>query len=206
MTRAASKTKSKSKATKAAGTKAPRPPRAASTASGNDRFSGVLNDIRRIAEDKGFVLNQEIEALVSDEFSPDDIIVLYDRLSEEKIDYFDSAEKARLKMEARKRREEKDEQKAEEEVKAVIRYDDPVRMYLREMGKVPLLDREGEVEIAKRIEQGQILIAKAVFSLDSPIRELQRLARVVEKGEMRLDEVVQVETGGLAPSYSGKKE
>ncbi|MDH5270243.1 MAG: hypothetical protein OEY32_10020, partial [Candidatus Krumholzibacteria bacterium] len=206
MTRAASKTKSKSKATKAAGTKARRPPRAASTASGNDRFSGVLNDIRRIAEDKGFVLNQEIEALVSDEFSPDDIIVLYDRLSEEKIDYFDSAEKARLKMEARKRREEKDEQKAEEEVKAVIRYDDPVRMYLREMGKVPLLDREGEVEIAKRIEQGQILIAKAVFSLDSPIRELQRLARVVEKGEMRLDEVVQVETGGLAPSYSGKKE
>jgi RNA polymerase primary sigma factor len=166
----------------------------------------VLHDIRRIAEDKGFVLNQEIEALVSDEFSPEDIIVLYDRLSEEKIDYFDSAEKARLKMEARKRREEKDDQKAEEEVKAVIRYDDPVRMYLREMGKVPLLDREGEVEIAKRIEQGQILIAKAVFSLDSPIRELQRLARVVEKGEMRLDEVVQVETGGLAPSYTGKKE
>jgi RNA polymerase primary sigma factor len=45
-----------------------------------------------------------------------------------------------------------------------------------------------------------------VFSLDSPIRELQRLARAVEKGDMRLDEVVQVETGGLAPSYTGKKE
>jgi len=170
------------------------------------RFDDVLEDIRRIAEDKGFVLNQEIEALVSEDFSPEDIVVLYDRLSEEKIEFFDSADKAKLKIDARKRREEKEEHKTEEDVKAVIRYDDPVRMYLREMGKVPLLDREGEVEIAKRIEAGQIMIAKAVFSLDSPIRELQRLARVVEKGDMRLDEVVQVETGGLAPAYTGKKE
>ncbi|HEX5133074.1 MAG TPA: RNA polymerase sigma factor RpoD [Candidatus Krumholzibacteria bacterium] len=197
MTKAASKTK-----TKAAG----KAPRRAVSRPANDRFDDVLEDIRRIAEDKGFVLNQDIESLVSEEFSPEDIVILYDRLSEEKIDFFDTPEKARLKLEARKRREEKEEQKAEEDVKAVIRYDDPVRMYLREMGKVPLLDREGEVEIAKRIEQGQILIAKAVFSLDSPIRELQRLARVVEKGEMRLDEVVQVETGGLAPSITGKKE
>jgi RNA polymerase primary sigma factor len=171
-----------------------------------DRFDDILEDIRRIAEDKGFVLNHEIDSLVGDDFTPEDIVVLYDRLSEEKIDFFDSPEKARLKIDARKRREEKEEQKTEEDVKAVIRYDDPVRMYLREMGKVPLLDREGEVEIAKRIEQGQILIAKAVFSLDSPVRELQRLARTVEKGDMRLDEVVQVETGGLAPSSTGKKE
>jgi RNA polymerase primary sigma factor len=171
-----------------------------------DRFDDILENIRHIAEEKGFVLNHEIDALVGEDFTPEDIVVLYDRLSEEKIDYFDTPEKARLKIEAKKRREEKEEHKTEEEVKAVIRYDDPVRMYLREMGKVPLLDREGEVEIAKRIEQGQIMIAKAVFSLDSPIRELQRLARAVEKSEMRLDEVVQVETGGLAPSYSGKKE
>ncbi len=172
-----------------------------------DRFEFILDDIRRIAEEKGFVLNHEIDHLVGEDFSPEDIVILYDRLSEEKIDFFDSPEKARLKIEARKRREEKEEEKkVEEDVKAVIRYDDPVRMYLREMGKVPLLDREGEVEIAKRIEQGQIMIAKAVFSLDSPIRELQRLARAVEKGDMRLDEVVQVETGGLAPSYTGKKE
>ena len=178
----------------------------AGSASTHERFDNVLENIRHIAEEKGFVLNHEIDSLVGEDFSPEDIVVLYDRLSEEKIDFFDSPEKAKLKLEAKKRREEKDDQKAEEDVKAVIRYDDPVRMYLREMGKVPLLDREGEVEIAKRIEAGQIMIAKAVFSLDSPIRELQRLARAVEKGDMRLDEVVQVETGGLAPSYTGKKE
>src|SRR5436190_21294109 len=178
----------------------------ASTQGTHERFGSVLENIRHIAEEKGFVLNHEIDTLVGEDFSPEDIVVLYDRLSEEKIDFFDTPEKAKLKLEAKKRREAKDDQKAEEDVKAVIRYDDPVRMYLREMGKVPLLDREGEVVIAKRIEAGQILIAKAVFSLDSPIRELQRLARVVEKGDMRLDEVVQIETGGLAPSIIGKKE
>ena len=171
-----------------------------------EKFDDVLEDIRRVAEDKGFILNHEIDALVGSDFSAEDIVVLYDKLSEEKIDYFDTAEKARLKMEAKKRREEKEEQKTEEETKAVIRYDDPVRMYLREMGKVPLLDRQGEVDIAKRIEQGQLKVARAVFSLDSPIRELQRLAALVENEEMRLDEVVQIESGGIHPHYSGKKE
>ena len=171
-----------------------------------EKLDDVVEDIRRVAEEKGFILNHEIDALVGSDFSPEDIVVLYDKLSEEKIDYFDSPEKARLKMEAKKRREEKEEAKTEDDVKAVIRYDDPVRMYLREMGKVPLLDRQGEVEIAKRIEQGQIKIAKAAFSLDSPICELQRLALAVENEEMRLDEVVQIETGGIHPHYSGKKE
>ncbi|MDH3197946.1 MAG: RNA polymerase sigma factor RpoD [Candidatus Krumholzibacteria bacterium] len=171
-----------------------------------DKFDDVLEDIRRVAEEKGFVLNHEIDALVGNDFSPEDIVVLYDRLSEEKIDFFDSAEKARLKVEAQKRRAEKEEAKNEEEVRAVIRYDDPVRMYLREMGKVPLLDRQGEVEIAMRIEAGQLMIARAVFSLDSPIRELQRLAGVVDKEQMRLDEVVQVEAGSLGPGPASKKE
>ncbi|MBP2680946.1 MAG: rpoD, partial [Candidatus Krumholzibacteriota bacterium] len=110
-----------------------------------DKFEDVLEDIRRVADDRGYILNHEIDALVGEDFSPEDIISLYDRLSEEKIDYFDSEEKALLKIEAKKRREEKEETKNEELLKAVIRYDDPVRMYLREMGKVPLLDREGEV-------------------------------------------------------------
>ncbi|MEE9268682.1 MAG: RNA polymerase sigma factor RpoD [Candidatus Krumholzibacteria bacterium] len=171
-----------------------------------DKFEDVLEDIRRVAEDKGYILTHEIDALVGNEFSPEDIVVLYDRLSEDKIDYFDSPEKARLKMEAKKRREEKEETKPDDGLKATIRYDDPVRMYLREMGKVPLLDRQGEVTLAKRIEEGGLMIARAVLSLDSPIRELQSLASQVEREEMRLDEVIQVETGGLHPHYTGKKE
>ncbi len=171
-----------------------------------DKFEDVLEDIRRVADDKGFILNHEIDALVGNDFSPEDIVALYDRLSEEKIDFFDSPEKARLKIEAKKRREEKEEAKQEEMMKTVIRYDDPVRMYLREMGKVPLLDREGEVELAKRIEDGQLRVARAVFSMDGSIKELQRLSKLVEKEEMRLDDLVQVEAGALHPHYTGKKE
>ena len=171
-----------------------------------NKFDDVLEDIRRVAEDKGYILNHEIDTLVGRDFTPEDIVALYDRLSEEKIDYFDTEEKALLKIEAKKRRAEKEESQKEELLKTVIRYDDPVRMYLREMGKVPLLDRAGEVELAKRIEQGHLIVARAVFSLDAPILELQRLAEKVEESELRLDEVVQVETGGLHPHYTGKKE
>ena len=44
--------------------------------------------------------------------------------------------------------------------------DDPVRLYLREMGKVPLLDKDGEIEVAKRIEEGYNIIKKYVYKLD----------------------------------------
>jgi len=171
-----------------------------------DKFEDVLEDIRRVADDKGFILNHEIDALVGNDFTPEDIVQLYDRLSEEKIDFFDSPEKARLKMEAKKRREEKEETKSDDSMKTVIRYDDPVRMYLREMGKVPLLDRAGEVTLAKRIEEGQLMIARAVLAMDGTIHELQRLAKMVEKEETRLDDVVQVEAGALHPHYTGKKQ
>jgi len=87
--------------------------KAATTANPPGRFDDVLENIRHIAEDKGFVLNHEIDSLVGEDFSPEDIVVLYDRLSEEKIDFFDTPEKAKLKLEAKKRREEKDDQKAE---------------------------------------------------------------------------------------------
>ena len=169
------------------------------------KFEEALEDIRRIASEKGYVLNREIDEIVGDDFSAEDIVALYDRLSDEKIDYFDNEAKARLKLEARKRRE-KENEKAEDEVKALIRYDDPVRMYLREMGKVPLLDREGEVAIAKRIEAGQIRIARAVLSLDSTYAELRRLAEAVERGEKRFDEVLQTEPGQGTPSTRKERQ
>ena len=56
---------------------------------------------------------------------------------------------------------------------------DPVRMYLREMGTVPLLTREGEVEIAKRIERGQNNVLKAMFRSPIIIREIQKLGEEV---------------------------
>ncbi|MBV8030404.1 MAG: RNA polymerase sigma factor RpoD [Betaproteobacteria bacterium] len=67
---------------------------------------------------------------------------------------------------------------------------DPVRMYMREMGSVELLTREGEIEIAKRIEEGLRHMIQAISACPTTVREILDLADKVEKDEMRIDEVV----------------
>ena len=67
---------------------------------------------------------------------------------------------------------------------------DPVRMYLREMGTVPLLTREGEVEIAKRIERGQMRVLKAISRSPIVIREIVALGEDLKRGVRNVKEVV----------------
>src|SRR5712664_12566 len=67
---------------------------------------------------------------------------------------------------------------------------DPVRMYMREMGSVELLTREGEIEIAKRIEEGLRHMIQAISACPTTVREILDLADKVEKDESRIDEVV----------------
>ena len=63
-------------------------------------------------------------------------------------------------------------------------------MYMREMGSVELLTREGEIEIAKRIEDGLKHMIQAISACPTTIAEILRLADLIEKDEMRIDEVV----------------
>ncbi|MFQ5692921.1 MAG: RNA polymerase sigma factor region1.1 domain-containing protein, partial [Nitrospinota bacterium] len=65
------------------------------------------------------------------------------------------------------------------------RTDDPVRMYLREMGSIPLLSREGEIEIAKRIEEGQMEVIQAAISTPVAVRQVIALGERLKKGEIR---------------------
>jgi RNA polymerase primary sigma factor len=67
---------------------------------------------------------------------------------------------------------------------------DPVRMYMREMGSVELLTREGEIEIAKRIEEGLKHMIQAISACPMTIAEILELAARVERDEMRVDEIV----------------
>src|SRR5262245_54557782 len=67
---------------------------------------------------------------------------------------------------------------------------DPVRMYMREMGSVELLTREGEIEIAKRIEEGLRHMILAISACPTTVHEILDLADKVEKDELRIDEVV----------------
>ena len=67
---------------------------------------------------------------------------------------------------------------------------DPVRMYMREMGSVELLTREGEIEIAKRIEDGLRHMIQAISACPTTIAEILALAEKIDKDESRVDEVV----------------
>src|SRR5574340_330611 len=67
---------------------------------------------------------------------------------------------------------------------------DPVRMYMREMGTVDLLTREGEIEIAKRIEDGLKHMVQAISSCPTTIAEILALAEKVERDELRIDELL----------------
>src|ERR1019366_181686 len=73
---------------------------------------------------------------------------------------------------------------------ALEKTNDPVRMYLREMGTVPLLTREGEVEIAKRIERGQNNVLKAISRSPIVIQELLLLAKNLRDSNTSIKEVV----------------
>ena len=73
---------------------------------------------------------------------------------------------------------------------ALEKTNDPVRLYLREMGVVPLLTREGEVAIAKRIERGQLKTQKAIARSPIAVKELLRIGEELEAGKANIREIV----------------
>jgi RNA polymerase primary sigma factor len=95
---------------------------------------------------------------------------------------------------ARRIEEEKTEDEEEEEIAAdaesLVRGNDPVKMYLHEMGCVSLLTREGEVEIAKRIEQGEQQVFSVIIGCPVTIKEVLALGDKLRKGTIRLKEVI----------------
>lgn len=74
-------------------------------------------------------------------------------------------------------------------------YDDPVRMYLREMGRVPLLDREGEVRVAQKIETYQKMINQNVFKSGSTLREMFNFLHRYRERRVRLDQIFRIDIG-----------
>ena len=73
---------------------------------------------------------------------------------------------------------------------AVEQTDDPIRIYLREMGVVPLLTREGEVDIAKRIERGQLRVLKALSRSPIVIRQVLAIGEDLKRGVRSIKEIV----------------
>ncbi len=106
-----------------------------------------------------------------------------------------------------------DEDAAEEAEQALSTVDsefgrttDPVRMYMREMGSVELLTREGEIEIAKRIEDGLKHMVQAISACPMTIAEILELADRIEREDMRVDEVVDGLIDPNAPEEEEEQE
>src|SRR5258705_12685539 len=165
-----------------------------------DRF----HDLKVLAGKQQYLLHDQIETFLDESASVEDMDEVYIALNDLKVDVFDSHEEAQQKLKL-KRREEK--RPADKQVLPhPMRYDDPVRMYLREMGRVPLLDREGEVEIAKRIKAGERQICTALFRSTPIMKELIGLGTKLKQGKVRVEEFTQIDFGNWNPEFSPKRE
>ncbi|HPF34155.1 MAG TPA: RNA polymerase sigma factor RpoD [Candidatus Krumholzibacteria bacterium] len=172
------------------------------------KLEPFVDKIRKIAsENGGFVLHEQINALIED----DDIDIelldeVYEKLTEIKIDFFDSAEDAERKRAKEKAKQRKKVQQQRKAQRTNVKYDDPVRMYLREMGRVPLLTRQGEVDLAKRMEDGQHAVLEAIASSPLTLKELRQYAAQLQNESIMVDEVVQHDSSTWNVHHSPRKE
>ena len=155
------------------------------------------DDIKKLIDagkEKGYLTYDQVNDLIPhDVHSPEDLDDLLTTIGTQGIDVLEGP--AKLPSSALEKKFEEVEE-AGEDVEldltpgALEKTNDPVRMYLREMGTVPLLTREGEVEIAKRIERGQNRVLKALSRSPIVIRELLELGEDLKKDVRSIKEVV----------------
>jgi len=140
----------------------------------------------KAGREKGYLLYEEIQTILSDELTADprDLEDVYTRFFDLGIEIVTDPDRA-----ARKRAALESET-AEEAREAVEKTNDPVRMYLREMGTVKLLDREGEVRIAKRIEQGEAKIYQALANNPVVLEEILKLLENAGRDSRMVNELV----------------
>ena len=150
-----------------------------------DKYDEVRQLIS-IGKEKGYLLYDEVNDLLrSDITSPDELDDLFNTFGTAGIEVVDSEQKYR---------EEKQEAGEELELDltpgALDKTNDPVRMYLREMGTVPLLTREGEVEIAKRIERGKLAVIKSISRTPTVARKVIEMGDQLKAGDRTIRELV----------------
>jgi RNA polymerase primary sigma factor len=162
-----------------------------------------VQQLIEIGKSKGFLTYDEVnDALPADMVAADQMDDVLGVLGDEDIEIVDTAtqvkiapkriveEQAEQKV-AREREQAPATPKTEEELDGYYsKSNDPVRMYLRKMGSVSLLTREGEVEIAKRIEQGEHTVLAAILNSPVAVREIIDLGDKLRKHKIRVKDII----------------
>jgi RNA polymerase primary sigma factor len=155
-----------------------------------DKYEDDIQKLIDTGKEKGYLTYGEVNDLIPNDLnSPDDLDDLITTIGTQGIDLLDEGGP---KFGGDKYEEGEDGEDVELDLTpgTLEKTNDPVRMYLREMGTVPLLTREGEVEIAKRIERGQLRVMKAISRSSIVIREVVGLGEDLKRGVRNIKEVV----------------
>ena len=156
-----------------------------------------MEDLRRLismGKERGYLTYDEVNSILPDELVSsekiDDMMMIFDEMD---IEVVDSSQQAKMLKE----KIEKDGEASDEEDQALPleedsggRVTDPVKMYLREMGMVCLLTREGEVEIAKRIERGEEEVIDAIIATPIGVRKILNLREKIALEKLRVRDVL----------------
>jgi RNA polymerase primary sigma factor len=157
-----------------------------------------LKNLIILGKERGFLTYAEINDHLPDEvLDADQIEGVISMINDMGIQVYDEAPDAETLLMQEATPAVADEDVVAEAEQALTTVDsefgrttDPVRMYMREMGSVDLLTREGEIEIAKRIEEGLRHMVQAISSCPLTIQQILDMATQVEKDELRIDELI----------------
>lgn len=167
------------------------------TAFSNPQHQQKIEELVAIAKDQGYLTYEEINEILPMTFdSPEQIDQVLIYLSGMDIQILNQAEVDRQKERKKEAKELESLPKRSEGTS-----DDPVRMYLKEMGSVPLLTREEEVEISKRIEKAQVQIEKIIMRFRYSVREAISIAHHFISGKERFDKVIAEKEVADKPLY-----
>ena len=146
-----------------------------------------IRELIKLAKEQGYLTFDDLnEALPAEVTDADELDAILTRLRRMEIDIIEASEVDRYK-DGKKDSEEEEEEKAETKLDIL---DDPVRMYLKQMGQVPLLTREQEVEISKRIEEAEIMVQRLINRFGFIARAHLDLAQKLSEGGERFDRVI----------------